>query len=406
MASLSTISAPSRLARIVSLRAYHVRIPLRKPVVHASHSRTESDNVVVECRLSDGTVGFGEGVPRDYVTGETIDSSIDLLRRADWSHLTTDVSSVTEAFDILHRIELPSVPGDDRGCRGNAARCAAEIAIFDAFGRFLGRNISDLLMEAREYGEILKLRKSCRYSGAITSKPSLRKEVISALKMRFNWFPHCKVKVGTSGQNDPRRLRLFRKLLGTIDIRIDANEAWQPAEAAERIRELEPARISAVEQPLLHEDFDYLPALCQAVKTPIMLDESLCSRIDAERAIQAKACKLFNIRLSKCGGIFPSLDLALMAHRAGLGYQLGCQVGETGILSAAGRAFACTVQNIRYIEGSYDQYLVRERLTKQNLSFEWRGWAPRLKSPGLGIDVEPARLASVTIREIPLYGQS
>jgi len=406
MTSLSTISAPSRLARIVRLRAYHVRIPLRKPIVHASHSRTESDNVVVECQLSDGTVGFGEGVPRDYVTGETIDSSIELLRQTDWGNLTTEVSSVADAFDLLHRIELPAVPGDDRGCQGNAARCAAEIAVFDAFGKFLGRNISELMIEAREYGDILKLRPSCRYSGAITSKPSLRKEVISALKMRFNWFPHCKVKVGTAGQDDPRRLKLFRKLLGTIDIRIDANEAWTPAEAAERIRELEPARISAVEQPLRHEDFAALPALCQAVKTPIMLDESLCSRIDAERAIEAKACKLFNIRLSKCGGIFPSLDLALMAHRAGLGYQLGCQVGETGILSAAGRAFACTVQNIRYIEGSYDQYLVRERLTKQNLSFEWRGWAPRLKGPGLGIEVDPNRLAGVTIREIPLYGQS
>ena len=60
-----------------------VRIPLRKPVKHASHARTETDNLVVRCVLADGSVGFGEGVPRDYVTGETIDSAIDLLRRSD-----------------------------------------------------------------------------------------------------------------------------------------------------------------------------------------------------------------------------------------------------------------------------------------------------------------------------------
>ncbi len=79
-------------------------------------------------------------------------------------------------------------------------------------------------------------------------------------------------------------------------------------------------------------------------------------------------------------------------------------MGETGILSAAGRAFACTVKDIRYIEGSYDQYLVRERLTRENLTFEWRGWAPRLKGPGLGMTVEPERLRSVTVREATIHG--
>ena len=61
--------------RVVELEARHVRVALRRKVTHASHVRTETDNVVVRCMLSDGTVGYGEGVPRDYVTGETIDSS-------------------------------------------------------------------------------------------------------------------------------------------------------------------------------------------------------------------------------------------------------------------------------------------------------------------------------------------
>ena len=72
----------SRL-KIVALTAYQVRIPLRRPIRHASHTRTETDNLLVRCVLEDGTEGFGEGVPRDYVTGETIDSALDLLRRSD-----------------------------------------------------------------------------------------------------------------------------------------------------------------------------------------------------------------------------------------------------------------------------------------------------------------------------------
>ena len=68
--------------KIVALDAFNVRIPLRRPVRHASHRRTETDNVVVRCELDDGTVGHGEGVPRDYVTGETADTALDLLGRA------------------------------------------------------------------------------------------------------------------------------------------------------------------------------------------------------------------------------------------------------------------------------------------------------------------------------------
>jgi muconate cycloisomerase len=88
-----------------------------------------------------------------------------------------------------------------------------------------------------------------------------------------------------------------------------------------------------------------------------------------------------------------------MAHDAGLGYQLGCQVGETGILSAAGRHFACSIANIRYLEGSFDRYLVREPLTQEDLSFGRGGYAPRLKEPGLGITIDEAALRRVTVAE-------
>ena len=130
--------------------------------------------------------------------------------------------------------------------------------------------------------------------------------------------------------------------------------------------------------------------------TPIMLDESLCSLEDARQAIECGTCDLFNIRLSKCGGFLNSLKIAATAHQAGLGYQLGCQVGETGILSAAGRHFASSVARIKYLEGSYDRFLVKERLTTQDITFGRGGLAPALAGPGLGVDVDEERLKLVT----------
>jgi muconate cycloisomerase len=383
--------------KIIELTAYHVRIPLRKPVRHASHTRTETDNVLIRCVLEDKTEGVGEGVPRKYVTGETIDSALDLLKRSDLPAQLEECSDFARAVGLAERLQVAPVPGDVRGCQGNAARCAAELAILDAYGRCFGEGLSGVtrLLAADCYSP----RTWVRYSTAITSAAGFKARM-AALAMRLYRFRQIKVKVGIAGQDDPARLRAIRRWGGAkMDLRVDANEAWTGTEAAERIRALEPYRITAVEQPVPHAAVDSLAEVRKEVKTPIMLDESLCSRSDAEWAIEKGTCDLFNIRLSKCGGFIPSLRLVQLARRHGLYCQLGCQVGETAVLSAAGRHFAAGVGELRYVEGSYDRHLVREPLATRDITFRWGGWAPALPGPGLGVTVDPTALERVTMRK-------
>jgi L-alanine-DL-glutamate epimerase-like enolase superfamily enzyme len=383
--------------KIVELTAYHVRVPLRRPIRHALYSRLETDNVVVRCVLEDGTEGFGEGVPRDYVTGETIDSVLGLLQRSDLASQLEPCRDFEQAIALAERLRLAPVPGDDRQCEGNAARCAVELALLDAHGRRFGRPLSDvtrLLAPDRH-----QPRDGVRYSGAITTGRGY-KTIVYSWVYRLTGFQQIKVKVGMAGYNDPRRLRVIRRCAGRrMDVRIDANEAWSPAEVVERIRTLEPFGISSVEQPVPHAEVAVLREVRRQVRVPIMLDESLCSLVDAERAVAGGTCDAFNLRLSKCGGFIPTLRLAQFAHRHGLAYQLGCQVGETGILSAAGRHFACSVADLRYVEGSYDRHLMFESLTTEDLTFGRGGWGRALTSPGLGMTVDPQALERVTVRK-------
>src|SRR5205807_5296480 len=104
----------SYLMRVVELTAFHVRIPLRKPIRHASHTRTQTDNLVVRCVLEDGTAGFGEGVPRDYVTGETIDSTLQLLRSSANDLKLEACQDFEQAVAMAERLCLAPVPGDTR----------------------------------------------------------------------------------------------------------------------------------------------------------------------------------------------------------------------------------------------------------------------------------------------------
>ena len=387
---------------IVSLEARHVRIRLRRPVKHASHTRTETDNVVVVCKLADGSVGYGEGVPREYVTGETIDSALSLLVASDLAARLTPCANFAEVLALAENFRLNPIPGDDRECRGNAARCAVELALLDAYGRSFGEplmNAAKLLAP-----ELYEPRARVQYSGVILSAKEWKSRLL-ALYYRSQGFRQIKVKVGINGIDDAKRLKILRRMLGSArDIRLDANEAWSPGEVVERILALEPFGISSVEQPVRHEDAGSLTAVRLRTKVPIMLDESLCGLVDAQRAVDAKTCDLFNLRLSKCGGFIPSLRLAQFAVRHGLGYQLGCQVGETGILSAAGRHFATSVKGIRNLEGSFDRHLVWDALTTADLTFGRGGWAPALVGCGLGATFDPARLDAVTVRREVLVG--
>jgi L-alanine-DL-glutamate epimerase-like enolase superfamily enzyme len=383
--------------KIIELTAYHIRIPLRKPIHHASHTRAETDNLLVRCVLEDQTTGHGEGVPRDYVTGETIDGALDLLRRSDLPSQLEECSDFARAVALAERLQLAPVPGDDRGCGGNAARCAVELAVLDAYGRMFGEGLASVtrLLAADRYSP----RPWVQYSTAITSAQGTKAR-LAALGMRLYGFKQMKVKVGIDGQDDVARLKIIRRWSGRgMDLRIDANEAWSPDEAVERIRALEPFGVTAVEQPVPHAQVATLAEVRRQIKTPIMLDESLCSRVDAERAVAAGTCDLFNLRLSKCGGFIPTLRLAQFARRHGLDCQLGCQVGETAVLSAAGRHFAASVGDLRYLEGSYDRHLVRESLALKDITFRRGGWAPALTGSGLGVAIDPDALERVTVRK-------
>ena len=383
--------------RIVELTAYHVRISLRRPIRHATHRRTETDNVVVRCVLDDGTEGYGEGVPRDYVTGETADSALALLQASNLTAQLEPHLGFEQTVASVERLRLVPVPEDDRGCQGNAARCALELAVLDAAGKHYNRPLSTVTQLVAP--DLYEPKGTIRYSGAITSARGL-KTWLAAGAMGFYGFRQVKIKVGIDGYDDPARLRVIRRIVGNkVDLRVDANEAWSPADAVGRIQALEPFGISSVEQPLAHSAADELAELRRHVKTPVMLDESLCGAVDAEKAVTKGLCDLFNLRLSKCGGFIASLRLAQFAARHGLACQLGCQVGETAILSAAGRHFACSVCGLRYLEGSYDRHLVHEALATTDLTFGRGGKATALPGPGLGITIDPEALARVTLRK-------
>jgi L-alanine-DL-glutamate epimerase-like enolase superfamily enzyme len=391
--------------RVRELTAYIVRLPLRRRIRHASHVRVSTDNLIVRCTLADGTEGYGEGVPRDYVTGETAESALALLKQTDWpgqlAGAAGDCADFPAAVALADALQLAPVPGDQRGCAGNAARCAVELALLDAFGRHFHQPLSTLTKLIAP--ALYRPQARVRYGFAITGARGL-KLVLAALVARFYRFADVKLKVGIAGYDDVKRLRWLRRLVRrSVRVRLDANEAYDASEAADRIAQLEPFGIDWIEQPLPHEQAEALARLRRQVRVPIMLDESVCSLRDAQQAVAGQWCDLVNVRLSKCGGFIPSLRLMQYVTAEGLGCQLGCQVGESALLSAAGRHFACSVAGLRAIEGSYDRHLLYHSLSRRDLTFGYGGWAGALTGGGLGVEVDTLTLNRLTLRKELLF---
>ena len=386
--------------RIVNLAAFIVRLPLKREIKHASATRHDSENLLVRCRLMDGTEGWGEGVPRSYVTGETPEGALEQLAATPLAdQLGNDCTGWPDVLAMCERFQLARVKDDPRGCYGNALQCAVELSILDAFGKLLGEPLSKVTELYAPAQPVRASRPRVRYSGAVLAEGPMA-ERISAAKMRIYGFAHCKVKVGVPSADDPHRVGVIRRWLGRrMDIRLDANEAWHAEEAVARIEPLLKHRISCVEQPVPHEEVESLAEVRRRLPVPLMLDESLTGLFDATTAIRQGTCDVFNLRLSKCGGYLACLRLAALAHGAGLAYQLGCHPGESGILSAAGRHWAATVGDIRYLEGSYDRHMLSELLTNEDITFGYGGWAPALTRPGLGVTAKLDAIRRVTVRE-------
>ena len=188
--------------------------------------------------------------------------------------------------------------------------------------------------------------------------------------------------------DDYARVAAVREIVGdAVSLRIDANGAYDVKGALSLIRSVQPLRIDCIEQPVSRGDINALAQVKVDSPVQIMADESVITSGDAEALIDNNACDLFNLRISKNGGFFKTLKIADMARQAGIGLQLGCQVGETAILSAAGRHLAVYMPDLKFTEGSYGTLLLEEDITRESIQFGHGGKAPLITGDGLGINV-------------------
>lgn len=386
--------------RIREMRIFRLAIPMRFRFEHAAASRAVSDPVVVQLVAEPPFgefAGFGETLARPYVTGETAETVVadlrdDLAPRL----LELRAESFAECLELIE-----ALPFERDGRIIHAARAALELALIDLAGRAFGRRAAEVSgwLGLPGFGPPGALQ-TARYSGIVIGK-SKSKRLTLLCAQRCLGLRDFKLKVAVAGWEErlAHAYAVLRRGLeaGRATLRVDANAGWTLPEVAAAIPLLERYGVSAIEQPLAPRDDARLTELASQTKADLIADESLVTMEDARRLLDGGGVQVFDIRLAKNGGLMPSLRMARMALAAGRDVQLGCMVGETSVLTAAGIAFIESCPQVRFVEGAYTPFLLKSDVARPSLRLGRGGRIRGLAEPGLGVAVDPARLERLSL---------
>ncbi|MEV5601814.1 enolase C-terminal domain-like protein [Streptomyces sp. NPDC052299] len=370
----------------VALTAYEARIPMARGFRHAGKNRAETASVLVAAEWG-AVTGWGEAAPREYVTGESPDSVRAALERgvpasvADWIG-----APLPDALAGLLALDLPTFLGEP-GRPAPAAAAAVETALFDLVCRSAG--VPGLrALHTAGFGDLLADRAAPVPVATVLDLGRDPAERLAALPAAVRAaIPHVKLKAGPDVAPVAGQVARVRDLVPDATVSVDANGSWDAGEVlahAERLRSAGPAWL---EEPLAPRSWADMARL-RGAGLRVMLDESFSGAADLADCLTHGAADLLNLRVSKCGGPLRLLTLARAARAAGLGVQLGVQVGEVGPLWAAGRLIGTALREPVAVEaGRQDEWFpARPAFTAPGYQVDRAASrAPALTGPGIGL---------------------
>lgn len=367
--------------KIIKAKIFVVKIPFKFSFGHFLKKRTYSDSIIVEITTDNGVQGYGEGVARPYVTGESVEKSAkhieEVLLPAIMHKNIDDIKKSENPKNALSYINdiIPDISSAGI-ISWNASRVAVELALIDCL----------LKNQKKSLNHILPPKSQTVTYSVVFSAENLKSTIELARRAKHNGIKHIKIKVGKD--SDMECIAAVRNIMGeSVSIRLDANCAFSVKNAIQFIKSIEKFSIDSIEQPIKRGDAADLATVKANSSIPVMVDESIVTYDDAKNLIEHDACDYFNLRISKCGGLYRSLAIADLAEQEDIKLQLGCLVGETAILSAAGRHFAAYLSDIKFIEGSYSTLLLEADISKERILFGDGGEAPVFTGHGLGVTI-------------------
>jgi L-alanine-DL-glutamate epimerase-like enolase superfamily enzyme len=378
--------------KIRSLEASAFRLPHRRSFKWAGLHVELGSFVLVRVTTDEGLIGYGEATPLPDWGGD--------FGRRSGETLATVISMVNEIFE-------PALAGSDPTAVTSArqkmdslvvgnsyAKCAVDIALHDLWGKSVGQPIYRLL------GGAVRDSVPVAHMIGLMDESDAANEGIAAIA---DGVHALQIKGGVDAERDIRLVRTLRRELGSgVTLRLDANQGYGHAKRARQVvARLADAGVDLVEQPTA--GLAFLAEVTAAATVPIIADESCWDVSDALEVVRHRAADCLSIYLAKAGGFVGARRVAAVAEAQHMACDINGSI-ESAIGNAANTHFVlahsavslASVIPVSAPAGAHP-YTVAGRYYEDDVISE--AFAVRdgailpLNRPGLGIEVDEARLA-------------
>ena len=260
-----------------------IEMPLKTRFETSFGATTRRRILIVRVRDRSGASGWGEctAMEQPFYNHETIDTAWSIISKFIAPMLASaDISSAVEVGDALAAIQ------DNRMAIG-----AVETAIWD--------------LEAKKANVPLwqhlggtKKEVNCGVSIGLQKSPEILLEKVACEVESGYQRIKLKIKPG----QDIELVKIVRSHFPDILLSVDANSAYQLERDIKLFEQLDECNLLMIEQPLAAGDLVDHAKLQKHLKTPLCLDESITSLMDARHALELEACRIMNIKLGRVGG--------------------------------------------------------------------------------------------------------
>lgn len=354
--------------RIRAIVPHVVDIPLKVPVETAHGRFTHQRSVVVRISLSSGIDGWGEVDPIAGFSSVSADE------------ITAGISAAAGSFRGLDLADRSAWRERLDALRHGSQ--AVEMALLDAAAQIAGQPLNRLLGTP--------LRQKIPLAGWIGWGTPAEAAQLAARWQRLG-FGGLKLKIGSGIEADAARVAAVREAVGAeMHLIVDAGEAYDADGAIALLSRVRPFAVAACEQPVPHRDLAALARIRAETGVPLILDESVRTLADLERAVAVGAVDTIKLKLIKHAGLQAAVALGMAAAECGV----GCTVGHgfaLGLTTLAEAHIASVLPNFHGPGEMVGPLKMRADIARP---------APHLESgllilsddPGLGAHVDPAML--------------
>lgn len=349
---------------IEQITVYQLEFPLTTTYKLSSGSLAAFDPFVIEVRDSDSREGWGEALIYPGYTPETKEGAWDFCTAAAERMLG---GSLREC----ERLVLENVD----------ASPGAASALLSALDMLGGHPLLSVDCVTR-----VPLLAPCQGE----EPAELEAEVAALLAEGYRTL---KVKVGYKWEEDLRHVELIqRTVAGRATLRLDANRGFNEPDGKAFASRLDPRGIELFEQPCGSDDWAANAAVSAVSTVPVMLDESIFSIEDIDRAARVKGVGFVKVKLKKMGNASLLKDALLHIRRLGLTPVLGDGVS----IDIACWIECCVAVHTITNAGEMNGFLkVKERLLRNPLEFSDGAVVLR---PGYRPEVDRRILKTHTLR--------